>query len=258
MILVELRRPPMNYAQIKLEEDAVGQAIWAYHKGNKSFEVIEREDGYVDVTSPKLYFTEFANWMSDEKKAIKYACGRILDVGCGAGRHSLYLQRKGLNVYGIDKSPLAVKMCKLRGVKKVKTMPLEDINFKPDSFDTIIMMGGNFALLGDTGKARTVLRKLHKITSKQSLIVASAVDVYSNTRDNPAHMEYIRLNRKKGRLGGQWRIRIRFKQFTTKWFDLLHTSKEEMKELLAETEWKVQNFIDSVGPAYTAIIVKAS
>ena len=36
------------------------------------------------------------NWHLTEKKAIKYARGRVLDIGCGAGRHALYLQDKGL------------------------------------------------------------------------------------------------------------------------------------------------------------------
>ncbi len=57
-------------------------------------------------------------------------------------------------------------------------------------------------------------------------------------------------------MAGQWRIRIRFRKFATKWFDLLHVSKEEMKEILKDTGWAVQEFIDSGSPAYTAIIVK--
>ncbi|UCH30956.1 MAG: class I SAM-dependent methyltransferase [Candidatus Bathyarchaeota archaeon] len=118
---------------IDAEEDAVGQAIRAFYRGNKSFEVIEREDGYIDVTNPKLYFTEFEYWMPDEKKAIKFVKGRILDIGCGAGRHALYLQGKGLKVLGIDKSPLAVKMAKQRGVEQVESIPVNSIIFKPNS-----------------------------------------------------------------------------------------------------------------------------
>lgn len=245
-----------NSGATKPEEDVVGQAIWACYKGNKSFEVIEREDGYVDVTNPALYFTEFDDWLSDEKKSINYANGRVLDVGCGAGRHVLHLQRKGLRVLGIDKSPLAVKMCRVRGVKEVKIMPIMNIDFKRNSFDTILMMGNNFALLGDVKKARKTLRKFHRITSKDGLTVASAVDIYPNTRDNPATLQYINFNRKRGRMGGQWRIRIRFRGFMTSWFDLLHVSKEEMKEILRETGWTVKEFINSGGPAYTAILVK--
>jgi len=232
--------------------------MWAFHRGNKSFEVIEREDGYIDVTNPKLYFTEFEDWMPDEKRAIEHAKGRVLDVGCGAGRHALYLQKKGLKVLGIDKSPLAVKMSRLRGVKKVKVMPIERINFKPNSFDTIIMMGNNFALFGALKKARKSLREFHRIASKDGVIIASAVDVYPPTRDVPEHLEYFSFNRKRGRMAGQWRIRIRFRKFATTWFDLLHVSKEEMIGILKGTGWRVQEFIDSGSPAYIAIIRKAN
>jgi len=79
---------------------------------------------------------------------MEFVKGRVLDIGCGAGRHSLYLQKKGFDVLGIDSSPLAIKVCKLRGLEKAKVMAIEDINFKPDSFDRIIMMGNNFGLFG--------------------------------------------------------------------------------------------------------------
>ena len=51
-------------------------------------------------------------------------------------------------------------------------------------------------------------------------------------------------------------MRIRFRNFATKWFDLLHVSKEEMKDILKDTGWTVKEFIDSDGPAYTAILGK--
>ncbi len=241
---------------IALKEDAVGQAIWAFHRGSKSFEVIEREDGYVDVTNPQLYFTEFADWMPDEQKAIRFAKGRVLDVGCGAGRHVLYLQGKGVRVLGIDQSPLAVKMAKQRGVKHVKIMSITKIDFKPNSFDTIMLLGNNFALLGNMKVARRLLRRFHTITSQDGLIIASAVDVYPPTRDRPEHLEYFNFNRQRGRMPGQWRVRIRFRQYATKWFDLLHVSKKEMQDLLEDTGWMIQQFIDSGGPAYTGILKK--
>lgn len=237
-------------------EDAVGQAIWACHKGTKSYEIVERDDKYFDVASPKLYFSDFEDWGIHEKRAITYAKGRILDIGCGAGRHALYLQKKGLEVLGIDKSPLAIKICKLRGLNKAKIMPIEQINFKPNSFDTILMMGNNFTLFGNLKKARRLLKKFHKITSENGLIIAEACDPYKT--DNPAHLEYYGRNKKIGRMGGQWRIRIRFKNYVTKWFDYLLVSKEEMEEILIGTGWKVREFIDSGNFNYMAVIEKAN
>jgi len=36
---------------LKPEEDAFGQMIWAYYKGREVFEIVERDDGYIDVGS---------------------------------------------------------------------------------------------------------------------------------------------------------------------------------------------------------------
>ncbi len=38
----------------------------------------------------------------------------ILDAGCGEGRNLTYFAGEGLNIHGIDKEPLAVKMCRMR------------------------------------------------------------------------------------------------------------------------------------------------
>lgn len=245
----------MPESMVKPEEDAVGQAMLAFCERRKSFEVVEREDGYVEVTDTRMYFQDFEAWQEHEKQAMSWVKGRVLDIGCGAGRHSLFLQNKGLNVSAIDKSPLAVKVCKLRGVKKAKVMRLADINFKSNSFDTVLLLGGNFALLGSPKEARRTLVKLHKMTSDKAFIIAEAVDPYG--ADNPAQLKYYALNKKRGKLPGQWRVRIRFHNFVTEWYDLLYNSKKEMKDMLTGTGWAIQKFINSGGPAYIAIIRKS-
>ena len=196
---------------LKPEEDAFGQEIWAYYKGERASEIVERDDGYFDVSSgPKMYFSEYDDWHSVDRKAMEFVKGRVLDIGCGAGRHSLYLQKKGFDVLGIDSSPLAIEVCKLRGLEKAKVVAIEDINFKPDSFDTIIMMGNNFGLFGSFKKAKMLLKKFHKMTSINGLIIASTRDTYKTS--NPDHLEYHRINEQKGRMAGQLRIRIRFRK----------------------------------------------
>ena len=240
---------------LKPEHDAFGQEIWAYYKGKEICEIVERDDGYFSAhQNPKVYFSEFKDWPFIEQKAMEYVKGRVLDVGCGAGRHSLYLQEKGFDVLGIDSSPLAVKVCELRGLKKVKVTSVQNINFKPNSFDTIIMMGGNFGLLGNIETARRLLKRFHRITSENAIMIAETRDPYKT--DNPSHLEYQKLNRKRGRMSGQIRIRVRFEKTATKWFDWLMVSHEEMQELLKGTEWIVSEFIDSEDSSYVAIIRK--
>ena len=241
---------------LKPEEDPFGQGLLAQFKGRGVLEIVERDDGYIDAMNCGTYFSEYEDWPSVEKKAMDLVKGKVLDVGCGAGRHSLYLQNRGFDVTGIDISPLAIEVCKLRGLKKTKVVPIEDLDFAPGSFDTVIMMGNNFGLFGNFKKAQRLLRKLHRMTSDDALIIADTRDPYKT--DNPAHIEYHKANKEKGRMGGQVRIRVRFKKYVGKWFDYLMVSKEEMRGILKNTEWKIGEFIDSEGAEYIAVIEKRS
>ena len=241
---------------LKPEEDAYGQEIWAYYQGREVYEIVERDDGYIDasILGPKMYFSDYDEWHRIEREAMESVKGRVLDIGCGAGRHSLYLQAKGFDVLGIDNSPLAIKVCRLRGLKKAKVMSIEDADFGPDFFDTITMMGNNFGLFSSFENALRLLRKFHKMTSEQALIIGCTRDPYKT--DNSDHLDYHKRNKKKGRMGGQVRIRIRFGKFVGKWFDYLMVSREEMTNILDGTGWKIVKFIDSDNAEYIAIIGK--
>jgi SAM-dependent methyltransferase len=240
--------------KLKREEDAFGQVLWAVYKGEEVFETIERDDGYLDAMNSKAYFTDFNAWSPHEQKAMAYVKGKVLDIGCGAGRHSLYLQKKGCKVLGIDISPLALKVCRLRGLKKAKLASIDDAKFKPDTFGTIIMMGNNFGLFGNFKKAKMLLRRFHRMTSDDALIIASSRDPYKTS--NPVHLQYHELNRKRGRMSGQVRIRVRYQKYVGRWFDYLMVSGEEMKEILAGTGWVVSEFLGSEDPCYIAVIKK--
>ena len=246
----------MEKIKVIKSEDVFGQMLWAYYKEEKGFEVFERNDGYIYVDSPKVYFSEFKDWTLHQKLAMKFVKGRVLDVGCGVGRHSLYLQKKGFDVLGIDASPLAIKICQLRGVRKALVMPIEKIDFKPNSFTTFLMMGNNFSLFGSFKKARKLLKRFDKMTTESAVIIAETIDPYK--KDNPKSQKYYEFNRARGRMSGQLRVRIRFENYVSKWFDWLKVSKREMKEILNGTNWQVKEFIDSEDLQYVAIIEKVS
>lgn len=240
--------------KLKSKEDAFGQALCAAYKGEEAFEVLERDDGFVDVMKTAGYFSEYDGSSPIEQKAVQFVKGRVLDVGCGAGRHSLCLQEEGFDVLGIDTSPLAIKICKLRGLKKTRVMPIEDVDFKAGSFDTIIMMGNNFGLFGDLKKARKLLRRFCGMTSADALIIATSRDPYMT--NSHVHLQYHKLNKGRGRMSGQVRIRVRYETYVGKWFDYLMVSKEEMEQILLGTGWKIREFLNSGGPHYAAIITK--
>jgi len=240
---------------MKDDQDAYGRAVFDYLKGMGGFEIVERDDGYFGPSGgPKAYLGGFKDWSPDQRKAMRYVRGKVLDIGCGAGRHSLYLQEKGFAVLGIDTSPLALKVCRLRGLKKTRLMSVTQISSKLGKCDTLLMLGNNFGLLANFKRARWLLKRFQGITSSKARIIAESMDPYQT--DDPVHLEYHKLNRKRGRMPGQARLRIRYKKHATPWFDYLLVSKDEMKNILKGTGWQVKRFIDTEGPVYTAIIEK--
>ncbi|MBU7009843.1 MAG: class I SAM-dependent methyltransferase [Theionarchaea archaeon] len=235
--------------------DAHGHALYDYFKDESGYVLVERDDRYINPTlSAGIYFTEYDEWPEYVKKALQYVRGTVLDIGCGAGRHSLWLQEKGFEVTGIDVSPLTVEVCKLRGLKKVEVLPIADITPELGVFDTIIMFGNNFGLVESFDKARWFLEKLQDITTERGRIIAESRDPYQTKV--PEHLEYHEFNRKKGRMAGQLRLRTRYKKYMDPWFDYLIVSKEEMKGILKDTGWSVKKFIDGEDGMYVAVIDK--
>ena len=244
---------------LKENQDAFGREIFDYlrdvERRRQILEIVERNDGYIDFHGgPEIYFREYNDWPTHYKQAMRYAKGRVLDIGCGAGRHSLYLQGKGLDVVGIDNSPLVIEVCKMRGLKDVRLLSINQINTKLGMFDTILMMGNNFGLFGSFSGAKRLLKKLDKATSRKGRIITETLDVYQT--DNPDHLSYHELNRQRGRMGGQVKIRVRYQKYATPWFDYLMVSKQEMESILEGTDWRVTRYIDSSSPVYVAVIDK--
>jgi SAM-dependent methyltransferase len=242
---------------MKISQDAYGRQLLAqYEGGSPTAEIVERDDGYIDTGSDAgAYFETYNRWPVIERRAIRFARGRVLDIGCGAGRHLLYLQERGLDVTGIDSSPGAVKVCKLRGLKNVYVRSIAEIDkFKPESFDTVLMLGNNFGLFGSEAGAGRLLKKLSRITSEDACIIAGTRNPYLTT--DPDHLAYQRWNRKRGRMPGQIRLRVRFGKIIGKWFDYLLVSPKEMEMLLGGSGWQIDQLIGSGEPTYYAIIRK--
>ena len=242
---------------LRSTEDAFGQEMLAYLRGETVYEIVERDDGFIQAaqSGPGMYFAPYENWMPQEKEAIEYAHGRVLDVGCGAGRVCLYLQGRGHEVMGIDNSPGALEVCRQRGVSETKLLSITQVSARLGIFNTIVMYGNNFGLLGSPVRAKSLLKRFHRMTSPGGRILAVSNDIYQTT--DPDHLAYHQFNRRRGRIAGQIRIRIRYKHSKSPWFDYLLASPEEMAEILEGTGWRIQRVISAEGtPIYAAVIFK--
>ena len=237
-------------------EDAFGRTVLDHFEGRRAHEIIERSDGYIDVSAgPKAYFEPFRRWAPVERKAMRHVRGRVLDVGVGAGRVALHLQERGHEVVGIDVSPLAVKVARRRGVEDARVLAFKDVGPKLGVFHTVVMMCNNFGLFGSASGARRMLRRLDRITSDDARIVAGSRNPYGT--DNPEHLAFQASNREQGRMSGQLRLRTRHQLYVGRWFDYLLVSPDEMTSLARSGGWQVERLIeDDEDDYYVGVLCK--
>ncbi len=243
-------------AEFRADRDAFGHMLLDQFNGQEAVEIIEREDGFIDASIEcKQYFSEYQDWNPVEQEAMRWLVpGRLLDLGCGAGRVALYLQDHGYEVVGIDVSPLAIDVCRRRGLKDARLLSITQVGRELGVFDNILMMGNNWGLMGNRKRARWLLRKFYAMTSPGARIIAASRDIYQT--ESPYHLAYEAYNRERGRMSGQIRLRVRYLVYCSDWSDYLMVSRDEMQSILEGTGWHVAKFLDSSGPAYVGILEK--
>ena len=172
--------------------------ILEYLETGEGIEIVERDDGFIDASryGPAAYFFPSRRWPKTERQAIRLARGRVLDVGCGAGRVALHLQDRGHEVVGIELSPLAVEVSRRRGVQDARELAVTRVGDELGRFDTIVMFGNNFGLMGSRRRAPWLLRRFRSMANEDARILAESVNPYKT--DNPEHLAYHERNRRRG------------------------------------------------------------
>ena len=156
-------------------KDIFGQALLDYQNGNYSEDLttstnISDED---DLPLPYL-FRNYAEMPKLEQKALKLSEGKILDVGCGSGSHSLWLQDKGLQVKAIDNSKGAIEVATKRGVVNAKLIPLLE---ETETFDTILLLMNGTGIFQELSAVSTYLNHLKSLLNPDGQILIDSSDI---------------------------------------------------------------------------------
>lgn len=157
-------------------KDLFGQAILDYQTQNAPEDLVtETNISEADEMSVAYLFRTYQDMPKIEKKALQLAKGKTLDVGCGAGSHSLYLQQKGFEVTGIDISPNAIKACQLRGVKDARVQHL--LELENEQFDTILLLMNGTGIFGTLAETSKYLQKLKSLLTPNGQILIDSSDI---------------------------------------------------------------------------------
>lgn len=236
--------------------DAFGEALRARAAGSTDPITIERDDGHMDTDTLDSYFSDFDSFPDCEKKALGRARGRVLDIGLGPGRVSLHLQGVGLDPVGIDLSDGALELARRRGVRNAVLMSACDLRFPKGHFDTALAFGNNFGLCGSPDGVMGMMLRLREVVADDGAFLAESIDPLNTTA--PEHLRYHERNRSMGRMPGQVRLRLIYKDAVGDWFELLMVTPSEMKVLAERTGWHVsETFYDpDQSPIYVSVLRK--
>ena len=158
-------------------KDLFGKAILDYQTNNSPEDLItETSISEADQMSVSYLFRSYAEMPKLEQKALQLAKGKTLDVGCGAGSHSLSLQNeRNITVTSIDISEKAIEACQLRGLKNARVANILDID--NEKFDTIILLMNGTGIFGTLAETNKYLQKLKSILNPNGQILLDSSDI---------------------------------------------------------------------------------
>ena len=168
-------------------------------------------------------FRSYEDMPEIERKALDMAKGRILDVGAGAGCHSLVLQERGMDVTAIDISPLSVETMKERGVEKVIE---QDFFTLEGQYDTILMLMNGIGIVGTLERMPEFFKQLDKILALGGQVLCDSSDISYVFEDEegmidiPNEMDYY----------GEHSFRMQYKDTIGEAFDWLYIDADTLKE----------------------------
>ncbi|MFC4721539.1 class I SAM-dependent methyltransferase [Geojedonia litorea] len=156
-------------------KDLFGKALLDYHTNNYTEDIVTSTNisGEDDLPLPYL-FRSFNEMPELEQHALKLAKGRVLDVGCGSGSHSLWLQENGFEVKAIDVSKGAVEVAKQRGVHHAEVNNLLN---ETDTFDTILILMNGTGIFQELSQVSNYLTHLKSLLNPNGQILIDSSDI---------------------------------------------------------------------------------
>lgn len=239
----------VNWGKVNLlsEEDLYGKAMYDYYNGNNADGLaINTSYGEREEMPVEVFFRDFDDFPVLEAIAIEHCEGKVLDVGAGAGCHSLILQEKGLFVKPIDISPYAVEIMRKRGIEQVSQQNFFSI--KEGQYNTILMLMNGLGIVGKLTNLTSFLKHCEKILAPGGKVLFDSSDV--NYLKNEFGIE------PKDKYIGEVAYQYVYKGKSGNWFDWLYVDKELLESLVTKVGWDFELLFENENAQYLASIKK--
>jgi len=206
--------------------DILGNALIDFWNKKYTEDIITTSNITEEDEMPLPYlFRRWKDMPELEQIALNSCKGKILDIGCGSGSHSLELQNKNLDVTALDISKGACKVATARGVKNVINSSLN--NFEAEGFDTLLLLMNGIGLAETIEKLPEFLKKLKSLLNKGGSIILDSSDIAYMFEDEDGSM-WIDLGRE---YYGEMTFEMHYKKLKSDKFDWLYIDFIKLKEI---------------------------
>ncbi len=201
-----------------MSKDIFGEAMKDFFNQQYTEDIVVQAPDFDDDVIPIPYlFRDYSKMPKLEQMALDLSYGKTLDVGCGAGSHSLYLQNKrNLDVTAIDISEGAVDITKQRGVKVALK---EDIfAHKENSYDTLLFLMNGSGIIGKLENIDRFFNHLKTLLNPNGQVLIDSSDIsYLYTDEEGGFW----VDASAGYYG-EMQYRMIYKNLSSDWFDWLY------------------------------------
>jgi SAM-dependent methyltransferase len=226
-----------------------GAALVAFSEGDAGAVLfINRNDGRRDPLPVRYFFREPAEFTGIETAALRLCRGRVLDIGAGAGIHTLPLQHRGLRVTALDISPLAAGVMARRGVHDARVADI--FEFRGHRFDTLLLLGHGIGMAETLSGLDRLLGRARALLCRDGQLLLHSFDV-RRTRD-PGHLAYQEANRRAGRYIGEIRMQLEFRGGSGPFCGWLHVDPEMLERRAQQSGWRCEIVIGEEDGDYLA------
>jgi 2-polyprenyl-3-methyl-5-hydroxy-6-metoxy-1,4-benzoquinol methylase len=227
--------------------DVFGQAILDYSNGDTEQVIItETNISEADVLAVSYLFRSYDKMPILEQKAIALTKGNILDVGCGAGSHALYLQNSlDKDVLALDASKGAITACKRRGIKQTVCTTIQDYN--EQQFDTILLLMNGIGLAQKRENLLDFLLHLKTLLNPNGQLLLDSSDIaYMYDKDDLEEIETYY---------GTLKFTISYKTYTET-FDWLFVDFDTLKQVALAAGLSCERVLEGKHYDYLAKLTK--
>lgn len=228
--------------------DIYGKALLDYQNNNYT-EDLESETSIStwDVFPLPYLFRTIKDMPEMETKALELAKGKVLDIGCGAGSHSLYLQNKGFDVTAIDTSVGAIEVCQARGIKKTLNQDVTTLSSE-NKYDTLLLLMNGAGMAGRLKNTLGFLLKLKELLNPGGQILLDSSDIIYMFEDEDGGT-WIDMNKD---YYGEVIFKMRYKGQESAPFDWVYLDFDTLKTIAEQAGLKCEKLIEGSHYDYLA------